>query len=155
MGGDEHAPRIMTQNKKSARLRSGLFRRFGQRLAAILNILRDALQTPAGGFRPGGYFFYIGEGVGIIGFLSKLFEERMDLGENEEHFSATARLKKEFFIERALQHEGRSHIPIAAHLAKPSVFLAGKRIHNFDELVGGQNSAVSQCLALRISASRR
>src|SRR6266404_1867818 len=59
----------------------------------------------------------------------------MDLGENEEHFSATARLQKEFFVERAVQHEGRSHIPIAAYLAKPGIFLTGKRIHNLYQLV--------------------
>src|ERR1700674_591705 len=132
MGGDEYVPRIM----KSARLRSALLRRLGQRFAPILNILRNAFQTLAGGSRPGGYFFDISEGVGIVGFLSKFFEERSDLGENEEHFSATARLQKEFFMERAVHHEGRSHIPIAAHLAKPGVLLAGKRIHNFDALVG-------------------
>src|SRR5438445_13341545 len=114
MGGDEHAPRIMTQNKKSARLRSGLFRRFGQRLAAILNILRDAFQTPAGGFRPGGYFFDIGEGVGIVGFLSKLFKERMDLGENVEHFSATARLHTEFIVASAGLYDRRSLTPITS-----------------------------------------
>src|SRR5437588_10241459 len=136
MVGEEHVPGITTQNKKSARLRSALFRRFGQRLAAILNILRDAFQTLAGGFRSRGYFLDVGKGVGIIGFLSKFFEERMDLSENEEHFSATARLQKEFFVERAVHYEGRSHIPIAAHLAKPGIFLTGKQIHNFDELVG-------------------
>src|ERR1700675_1747245 len=106
---------------KSARLRSALLRRLGQRFAAILNILRDAFQTLAGGFRSGDYFFDIGECIGVVGFRSKFFEKRMDLGENEEHFSATARLQKEFFMERAVHHEGRSHIPIAANLAKPGV----------------------------------
>src|ERR1700675_4226341 len=105
MAGEEHVPRIM----KSARLRSALLRRLGQRFAPILNILRDAFQGRAGGFRSRGYFFDIGEGIGIVGFLSKFFEERMDLGENEEHFSATTRLQKEFFVERAVQNEGRSH----------------------------------------------
>src|SRR3977135_3427844 len=100
MGGNEHAPRVM----KSARLRSALLRRLGQRFAPILNILRDPLQTPAGGFRSRGYLLDVGKGVGIVGFLSKFFEKRMDLGENEEHFSATARLQKEFFVERAVQH---------------------------------------------------
>src|SRR5882762_1624100 len=131
MGGDEHAPRIT----KSGRLRSALLRRLGQRFAAILNILQDAFQTLAGGFRSRGYFLDVGKGVGIVGFLSKFFEKRMDLCENEEHFSATARLQKEFFVERAVQHEGRSHIPIAAYLAKPGIFLTGKRIHNLYQLV--------------------
>src|SRR3981189_2784212 len=118
MGGDEHVPRIM----KSVRLRSALLRRLGQRFAPILNILRDALQTLAGGFRSRGYFFDIGEGVGIVGFLSKFFKERMDLGENEEHFSATTRLQKEVFFERAVQHDGPSHNTIAAYLATPGSF---------------------------------
>src|ERR1700675_1895995 len=132
MGGDEHVPTLM---KKSAPPRSALPCRLGERFAAILNILQDALQTLARQFRSRGYFLNVGKGIGIIGFRSKFLEERMDLGENKEHFAATARLQKKFFVERAVHHERRSHIQIAADLAKPGVFLAGKRIHNFDELV--------------------
>src|SRR5208282_1902404 len=121
MRGDENVPRIT-----ECRLRSALLRRLGQRFAASLNILRDALQTLAGQLRPGRYFLDVRKGVGIAGLLAKFLKKRMDLGENEEHFAAAARLQKELFAERALQHEGRSHIPIAVHLAKPGVFLAGK-----------------------------
>src|SRR5713101_3005704 len=153
MGSDENV-RGMT---KGARLRSSLLRLLGQRFAAILNIFRDALQTLAGQFRSGGYFLDVGEGVRIVRLLAKFFEEGIDLGENEEHFSAATRLQKEVFVERALQHEGRSHIPITTHLAKPSIFLAGKRIHNFDELVGAlrpefRREPVSSLSHLRFAA---
>src|ERR1700687_6418034 len=98
MCGDENVHGL----KKSARLRSGLLRWLGQCFAAILNILRNAFQPLAGGLRSGGYFLDVGEGVGIVGFLAKFFKERIDLGENEEHFAAAARLQKESFVERAV-----------------------------------------------------
>ena len=116
-------------------LRSGLLRRFGQSFETILNIFRDSLQSLASGLRSGGDFLDVGEGVGIAGFFAKFFKKWIDLRKNKEHFAATAGLQKKFFVERPMQHEGRGHVPIAAYLAQPRVLLAGKRIHNFDELV--------------------
>src|SRR5271155_3613143 len=126
----------MNDGKRRAALRSALLRRFGQRFAALLNILRDALQAPASDLRPGNYFLDVAEGIGIVGLLAKFLNEGMDLGENEEHFAATARLQKEFFIERAVEHERRSHIPIAAHLSNPCALLAGQRTRNLYQLIG-------------------
>src|SRR6267154_5983078 len=119
MGGCENVHRTT----KISRLRSGLLPLLGLCFAAILNVFQDAFQTLAGQLRSGSYFLDVCEGVGIVGLLAKFFEERIDLGENEEHFSATARLQKEVFVKRAVQHEERSHIPVAAHLAKPCVLL--------------------------------
>src|ERR1700681_467941 len=104
MGRDEHVPPCM---KKSARSRSALLCRLGERFATILNMMQDALQTLARQFRSRGYFLNVGKGIGIVGFRSKFLEERMDLGENKEHFAATARLQKKFFVERAVPHERR------------------------------------------------
>src|SRR5271155_1106782 len=126
----------MNDGKRRAALRSALLRRFGQRFAALLNILRDALQAPASDLRPGNYFLDVAEGIGIVGLLAKFLNEGMDLGENEEHFAATARLQKEFFIERAVEHERRSHIPIAAHLSNPCTLLARQRTRNLYQLIG-------------------
>src|SRR6266853_6874738 len=103
MGGCENVHRM----RKSPRLRSGLLRLLGQCFAAILNVFQDAFQTLSGQLRSGGYFLNVGKGVGVVGLLAKLFEEWIDLGENEEHFPATPRLQKEVFVERAVQHEGR------------------------------------------------
>src|SRR5260370_37551383 len=99
--------------KKSARPRSALPCRLGERFAAILNILQDALQTLARQFRPRGYFLNVGKGIGIVGFRSKFLEEPMDLGENKEDFAATARLEEKFLVDLAVHQQIRSHITIA------------------------------------------
>src|SRR5208282_1780959 len=143
--------------KKSARPRSALLCRLGHLFAANLNVLRNALQTLAGGFRPGGYFLDVSEGFGIVHFLAKFFEKGMNLGENEKHFAAATRLQKEFLVERAVQHERRNHIPIAPDLAKPGVFLAGKRSRNLYEVIGALRPELgpkpASCLAhLRFAA---
>ena len=78
-------------------------------------------------FEPVATFSMLAKAFGIVHFLTNFFQERMDLGKNEKHFSAASGLQKELFIESAMQHEGRSHIPIAAHLANPGIFLARKR----------------------------
>src|ERR1700686_1183272 len=59
----------------------------------------------------------------------------MYLREDEEHFAAAARLYKQLFAERTLQHERRSHIPVAAHLSNPGVFLTGKGICHLQEVI--------------------
>jgi len=89
MGGGEN---VFWITMKGALLRSSLLCRLGQRFEAILDIFRDSFQSLAGGLRPSGYFLDVGEGVGIVGFLAKFFEEGIDLGKNKKHLAAAAGL---------------------------------------------------------------
>src|ERR1039458_3656730 len=90
-------------------------------------------------------------------FPANFFKKWSDLGENEKHFAAAAGLQKKLFVERPVQHERRNHIPIAPDLAKPGVFLAGKRVGDFQEISGALRPELrpkpTSCLAhLRFAA---
>src|ERR1700733_987278 len=98
------------------RRNSALLRRLGQRFAALLGHRDHAFQSLPPGLRSRGYFFDMGESLGTVGLLAKFLKERIDFAQNKEHFSAAARLQEEVFVERAVPHEGSSHIPIAADL---------------------------------------
>src|ERR1035438_3948668 len=83
---------MCTLMKKSARLRSALLRWLSQRLAAILNILRNAFQTLAGQLRPRGNLLDIRKRLGVVHLYSHFLQVWMNLGENEKHFAANAGL---------------------------------------------------------------
>src|SRR5208337_3321997 len=132
MGGGENVHSL----KKSDQLRSALLRRLGQRFAPILNILRDAFQTLAGQLRPGGNLLNIRKRLGVVHLFPEFLQEGMNLGENEKHFAANAGLKEEFFVDGAVQYQRCGHIPVAADLAHPGIFLTGECVSDFQD-VGG------------------
>src|ERR1035441_8073372 len=134
---------MCTLMKKSARLRSALLRWLSQRLAAILNILRNAFQTLAGQLRPRGNLLDIRKRLGVVHLYSHFLQVWMNLGENEKHFAANAGLQEELFVDGAVQYERCGHIPVAADLAHPGIFLAGNALATFrtSSALCGQNSA--------------
>jgi len=81
-GSQKNHPPTTSGRKTLAARRSGFLRRFGQRFATLLNILRDALQALASELRSGDYFLDVAEGIRIVGLLAKFLEEGMNLGEN-------------------------------------------------------------------------
>jgi hypothetical protein len=74
--------------KRRLRLCLALPGRLGEGLAAILDILRDALQSLARGLRSRSDLLYVGKGIGIVGLLAKFFKKRMNFGEDKKHFAA-------------------------------------------------------------------
>jgi len=82
---------------------SGALNGFGSGpfLAQQLDALQCKFEAFASGFRTGNQLFDVGEGLRIAEFAAQFLEKWMNLGEEEEHFSADGGLQKQIGIECA------------------------------------------------------
>src|ERR1039458_1406565 len=65
--------------------------------------------------------FYGGKRSGTLRFLTDFLQERVHLAKNKQHLVPNAWRKKQFLIQRAMQHKRGHHIPVTRHLPQPCV----------------------------------
>jgi hypothetical protein len=100
--------------------------------------------------------FHVAKDCWILHLFAQLFQEGLNLSEEDKHLTGKAGLEKQFAIQRSVQHEGSGHLPVSARLAKPGIFLGSQRGCDFQmsSVDSGQKPS-HQLRAFRSSASRR
>ena len=70
-------------------------------LAERGDALNHELEAVSAPFGARDCLFNLQEGIGIIKFLTELFDEGVNFGVDQEHLAAEAGLKEQFFIQHA------------------------------------------------------
>src|ERR1035438_6191945 len=77
----------------------------GSPLAHHLDALEHELQAILAPLRVGDDFLDVVKHLGIADLLAQLFQEGMDLRENDKHLSAERGLQEQVFVQYALEHQ--------------------------------------------------
>src|SRR5450755_116957 len=111
----------------------GCLRRFTEVCQPIL-CLFQTLRRSLGG---GNQLLYIGKDCRTLHSFADFFQEWFNLSIENEHLAREAWLQEQLSIQSAAQYKRRAHLPVAAHLPQPIIFLGSQCTCDFYDVVRG------------------